>query len=330
MSKEPSLFRLIFHHVASNFWTLAPNAAGHCCHLLELNSDRGVNRFEMHSSDIFYLLLPQTLFNLYTSFYCYFRIKKPFLSLFLAGTYIFLTARGFQLALGSPNLAMLLIVEGFNISIVLLLIAQFILVAVVFSSNKPPLCNSSISATRANSDEDPNLVMDSGDVRASQLIHVYQPRLSLISTQAAQASANDENHNADILQSRNESSQSQTTVIERVELEELPRYQRRPPTQTATIVDLSNLPDVDHAILNTTLGRSAQQRNLSLSEPSGAASAPVEAPVYSPPEHSSNFVSESESQEIPSASVPLFSLVSTSTEVSSVSLPTSEPPIYAP
>ncbi|KAG9327574.1 hypothetical protein KVV02_003819 [Mortierella alpina] len=119
-------------------------------------------------------------------------------------------------------------------------------------------------------------------------VHMYQPRLSLAPSEET-------------------SSQSGTTVVptsddnevvpqdnDAVELEELPKYERRRPTQHATIVDMTNLESVDATVLRLAVSISSLELDVTNNDGSGYEQgqelrwelggrlSTVEAPEYSP------------------------------------------------
>ncbi|KAG0001850.1 hypothetical protein BGZ79_004071 [Entomortierella chlamydospora] len=190
------------------------------------------------------------------------------------------------------------VVESINVLLAILLIIESILAAVVVRKEKidrlmdiSPRNNTSDAADSANGTQVP------------QQIHIYQPRLGLAgqrisalsgstavtATGGAAAGAgaqSDPSYRIDIL--REEEEGTDNNDDEGLEMEELPKYQRRPPAQSATIVDLSNLQGVDPAVLTSVLGETAleiqsrvqhqQERNQLGVE----ALEVTEAPAYSP------------------------------------------------
>ncbi|KAG0290846.1 hypothetical protein BGZ96_005712 [Linnemannia gamsii] len=79
-------------------------------------------------------------------------------------------------------------------------------------------------------------------------VHLYQPRLDI-----SPPTEDDAPHNrtSDIL---NPTADGEAVVRldipDDYELDELPRYQRKPPSQSATIIDMANLASVSPAVLN--------------------------------------------------------------------------------
>ncbi|CAO3575000.1 unnamed protein product [Mortierella alpina] len=81
-------------------------------------------------------------------------------------------------------------------------------------------------------------------------VHLYQPRLSLIPTERTSTHFG----TATSTDSDTETAQQDTDTME---LEELPKYQRRRPAQHATIVDMANLDDVDATLLRSAISVSS-------------------------------------------------------------------------
>ncbi|KAF8981522.1 hypothetical protein BGZ46_002645 [Entomortierella lignicola] len=154
-------------------------------------------------------------------------------------------------------------------------------------------------------------------VQEAPPVHIYQPRLDFSSSEqqqqqhhvrrvsalsgtseegqegqgAMQLSA-DQSYRIDILEGTAGTSEND----EELEMEELPKYQRRRPTGSVTIIDLANIQAVDPAVLTSVLGESAleiqnqiqlqqqQQQHAQRQDQLVVEALDVnEAPAYSPP-----------------------------------------------
>ncbi|KAF9169709.1 hypothetical protein BGX21_010482 [Mortierella sp. AD011] len=218
------------------------------------------------------------------------------MSLILSGVYIFFAAKVFPLSFQESGQFLMRVVESINVILALMLITESILAAVVVRKEKidrlmdiSPRNNTSGAADSANGTQVP------------QQIHIYQPRLGpagqrisvlsgstavTVTGEATGAAQSDPSYRIDILREGEDGTDNNDD--EGLELEELPKYQRRPPAQSATIVDLSNLQSVDPAVLTSVLGETAleiqsrvqhqQERNQLGVE----ALEVTEAPAYSP------------------------------------------------
>ncbi|KAK3813324.1 MAG: hypothetical protein J3Q66DRAFT_347981 [Benniella sp.] len=152
-----------------------------------------------------------------------------------------------------------------------------------------------------------------------QLVHLYQPPLSLSPTPTADSTLQGDNN------SENDDG---------LELEELPKYQRRAPAQVATIIDMSNLGTApSEASIHVQQGGEGGQDttvDIELEEP-------TETPAYSPsPALSPSSVPSSTAQApaMDSTSNPFTPETQPGTTSTHLSVPapssTNEPPAYSP
>ncbi|KAF9207252.1 hypothetical protein BGZ49_000862 [Haplosporangium sp. Z 27] len=261
------------------------------------------------------LLLPQVLANLFALFYSYFKfiflyrwIIQLLLSLVLAGVYIFFTVRVLPIAIRDSGQFLIKVVEVANVIIAVMLIIEAALATLVVTREK---IDRPLEVSPRNDATATTTV-----VQEPPPVHIYQPRLDFSSSEqqqqqhhvrrvsalsgtsegqegqgAMQLSA-DQSYRIDILEGTAGTSEND----EELEMEELPKYQRRRPTGSATIIDLANIQAVDPAVLTSVLGESAleiqnqiqlqqqQQQHAQGQDQLVVEALDVnEAPAYSPP-----------------------------------------------
>ncbi|KAF9181465.1 hypothetical protein BGZ51_004413 [Haplosporangium sp. Z 767] len=200
------------------------------------------------------LMIPQFVIHVATTLYGYFKEKIQHLliaplciSVVLVAVYFAFAIQVLAIADMSGYILMGLI-EWFNI-----LIAFFLIADTLFSALVAKNMSKDTESSLGDDGSRPSVVEDDDDVAQTPLpAFVYQPQLSLAPSQPSPALS--------------------ATMDQ--ELEELPKYSRRRPAQSVTIVDMSNLEGMDPNVLNP---RSSEaQHNL------------AEPPVYpSPPSSSS-------------------------------------------
>ncbi|KAF9112473.1 hypothetical protein BGX27_003299 [Mortierella sp. AM989] len=216
------------------------------------------------------------------------------MSLILAGIFIFFTAKVFPLANEDSGQFLIRVVEGTNVFLAFMLVVESTMAVVVVRREKIDRPLDDVPTSRGNAGATEN---SANGIQEPPQIHIYQPRLDLppsgqrgrgssalsgeSTTGAAQSSA-DQSYRINILE------REDSIGNEGLELELLPKYQRRRPAQSVTIVDLSNLQGVDPAVLNSVLGESvheiqgqAQQNGQHIVCVEALDMA--EAPAYSPP-----------------------------------------------
>ncbi|KAF8934483.1 hypothetical protein BGZ58_005680 [Dissophora ornata] len=319
-------------------------------------------------------MLPQILINIYALFYCYFKyllahrkIVQLGLSTVLAGVYIFFAVKIFNTVTSSGQVLSRIVVAA-NILIAILLLAEAGLTLTIVDFDKPFGARSGTASTQAQSGTGTGAVTETeteGGVQIPQQVHIYQPRLTLtiladghrrqgsaLSGTATPTGGEgtagsthsplsvDEAFHLDIgtLEGGGEEGDVDGNGDEALELEVLPKYQRRPPAQSATIIDLSNLQGVDPAVLTSVLGESAEgiQNGVPEEVPGYSPPLPTLSPVSSLNITQSSTLGQEESEELETritamavsmhnASVPPQS-ISTTAQVP----PTSEPPVYMP
>ncbi|KAF9358443.1 hypothetical protein BGX26_001727 [Mortierella sp. AD094] len=214
------------------------------------------------------------------------------MSLILSGVYIFFAVKVFPLSFHDSGQFLMRVVEGINVFLALVLILESVLAAIVVRREKidrpldiSPRNDASGAAGLADGTQVP------------QQIHIYQPRLDLSGQQSSvlsgstaasatgEAAQSDQPYRIDILGEEG----TENNDGEGLELEILPKYQRRPPAQSATIVDLANLQGVDPAVLTSVLGETALEIQSQVQQQQGQNQLSVEAldvteaPAYSPP-----------------------------------------------
>jgi len=214
------------------------------------------------TADLVYLI-PQICIFVCTIVYCFFIAKynnpgwQLIFAMLLAATYLYFAVSVYlKLAAGASNVLFLFwIVESVNV-----LIAALVLTEASFTwlirKDDPAL-----SGDDEQQQRQPTSGQGGTDPTVPQAVHLYQPRLSL------PLSPRGSNVAGSIHSARRHSAQASSTdgvVIQEgdeddlwlendLELEELPKYQRRRPVQSATIIDLSNLASVDSTVLNTVI-----------------------------------------------------------------------------
>ncbi|GJJ69268.1 hypothetical protein EMPS_01614 [Entomortierella parvispora] len=247
-------------------------------------------------------LIPQLCIFLCTVFYCFYKSKysnpaRPLvqllLSIPLAAAYLFFSVAVFlKLAAGLTNVLFLFwIVEGVNVLIAVLILLEAWFTWLLRNVDE---AQSTDDEDEAQQRQRSTSGQGSTDPTVPAAVHLYQPRLSLphvnVAGSAQTADGGMRRHSV-------QASSTDGVVIQDdddlyMEMEELPKYQRRRPAQSATIIDLSNLTSVDAAVLNTVI-RDPEAR-LSLHGQAGPDAVhdiiitdPLEddttAPEYSPP-----------------------------------------------
>ncbi|KAF8948259.1 hypothetical protein BGZ47_005893 [Haplosporangium gracile] len=215
----------------------------------------GLSNSNSGSSQGDLLLIPQINICIITIFYAYFKLQllnyiygQLVASTLLAGVFLFFAGKVFPLLRDFSDL--LWIVQGFNIllAIVLLLEATFSffvgkaeqgLQAATFAANRRALDaqNQRMGGVLGN------------NITTPAAVHLYQPRLDL--SPPTEDGAPSHNRTSVISGSAIDGeAEARLDIPDDYELDELPKYQRKPPAQSATIIDMANLASVNPAVLN--------------------------------------------------------------------------------
>ncbi|KAF9576019.1 hypothetical protein EC968_000579 [Mortierella alpina] len=201
------------------------------------------------------------------------------LSLFNAALFIFYAVRLITLGQKSESIISLL-VGGFNASIAVLLVIDGMLTE-LYSRH---LNSKRVTSSRTTSVNSLGNIHVPDAPQAPLPVHLYQPRLSLTPNERTSIHSGTSAPTGDDTDTAQQDDDA-------MELEELPKYQRRRPAQHATIVDLSNLDGVD-----ATLRSAISVSSLDVTNPDGNGLAQgrdsrlelegdlatIEAPEYSP------------------------------------------------
>ncbi|KAG0350184.1 hypothetical protein BGZ54_003978, partial [Gamsiella multidivaricata] len=195
------------------------------------------------------------------------------MSMFLAVIYLVFAATVFPKIMGDSSDFLLQIVEGVNVVVAALLMVDAVLTVIWVRNENKSMEDSEIG------EEERRLRSGAGsgeEVQRPQQVHVYQPLISLAPLSARRGSvlsvaesgrsspttaqqqqqqqrqglSTDDTFHISIPEAR-ATNPIEEDEDERLELEELPKYQRKPPAQSATIIDLANLEGVDPAVLNS-------------------------------------------------------------------------------
>ncbi|KAF9438742.1 hypothetical protein BGZ76_005261 [Entomortierella beljakovae] len=180
-----------------------------------------------------------------------FATSPTVLSNFLAGAYIFFAVSVFKITSIDTRQFLIRTVEGASVVLAALLITNSILTVIVVKREKidrPPDDDTPLSR---GTDEPPQ-------------IHIYQPRIDLTPPPLDQPDGGQDSvvtAQSPFPSSIQAAHQRRDHLLERgdgsndnLELEILPMYQRKAPSQRVTIIDLSNLESVDPVVLNNVLG----------------------------------------------------------------------------
>ncbi|KAG0041258.1 hypothetical protein BGZ83_002085 [Gryganskiella cystojenkinii] len=338
--------------------------------------------FSSSSSNLVYLI-PQILIYIGTLFYCFLKTKynanlsgwQLLLGVPLAGVYLyFAVILLIKLVSGADNVLFLFwVIESINVIIAGLILAE------AFGSWSLSM-DPSQSAQQQDAQQHQQRLTPSnsgqGDTTHPAIpraVHLYQPRLSLVRPpRPSNVSDNHSTGGAGSSSSSHHSARATSTdgvvVIEGdddlwlendIELEELPKYQRRRPAQSATIIDLSNLASVDATVLSTVVleGVRDPETRISLQSPTTEGSQDVvhdiiisddevddtTAPEYSPPLPSSTPVPvpevvvvaaddewEAHNNTDSSTAIAMTTSTISSNPPATESAATPEPPVYVP
>ncbi|KAG9070479.1 hypothetical protein KI688_008015 [Linnemannia hyalina] len=300
------------------------------------------------------LLIPQINVCIITIFYAYFKLQLlPFIygqllaSSVLAGIFLFFAGKVIPLLQDYSNLFW--VVQGFNVLLAILLLSEAICTFFVGKSEQE-LQAETLAANRrarATQDEAPG-----DNITTPAAVHLYQPRLDF--SPPTEDGVPPHNRTSVISSSTADREAAvRLNIPDDYELDELPKYQRKPPAQSATIIDLSNLASVNPEVLNNVVRplSSSSMSTLSEVEPPGTQQPPSalieqggqqssrdedvpssDVPEYSPPQLSLSISSSSPAPpSAPSSGPTSLSPPSTSaTSPSSHAAPAPEPPLYVP
>ncbi|KAF9291000.1 hypothetical protein BGZ68_005421 [Mortierella alpina] len=161
------------------------------------------------------------------------------------GAALFLFYAGHLIALAQREDTVIpFLIAGFDVAIAFMLIVDGVLTE---------LHSAHLSAKRATSSINGSATEDSyGNTHATARtpqeplpVHLYQPRLSFTPNERISGTT------APIGDVDTETAQQQQQDNDALELEELPKYERRRPAQHATIVDMANLASTDATVLRS-------------------------------------------------------------------------------
>ncbi|KAF9929260.1 hypothetical protein FBU30_001742 [Linnemannia zychae] len=280
------------------------------------------------------LLIPQINVCVITLFYIYFKPQiLPYIygqfivSLILTGVYIYFAAKIFPL-IHNQSGSLLQVVESINIITAVLLLAEAVCAFIVGNAKKAHE-EEEIATSRAARDAARNT---GENVTVPPIIHIYQPNLDLTSPSAEASPQN----RTSVISGSNGAGEVRLDVADDYELDELPKYQRKPPAQSATIIDMANLASVNPAVLeNVVRPLSSMSSSSSSDAQTSNAMQDVQREGHEP--NQDNDVPTTDAPEYtprpatPTPDTSNSTLPSTSSPASLVRQGTmSEPPVYMP
>ncbi|KAF9908114.1 hypothetical protein EC991_010242 [Linnemannia zychae] len=292
-------------------------------------------------ADSRFLIIPQININIITLFYAYFKTRllshangQLVLSSIFAGVYLFFCVKVFPIIDESTSL--LRVVESINLIVVVLLLAEAVCTFFIDKDNKAE--QDEIFAANRRSREERRQQQrtgrtDAGDtVAIPTAVHLYQPRLDLLSPTSSSIDGNVINQSSVISSSTsgNNAEEVRLDITDNYELEVLPKYQRKPPAQSATIIDMANLASVDPAVLNTVvrpLSSSSSSSEMQALDVMHGAQQPSTALEQQEQRQEQEQEQASQQDDIPSSDAPEYSPQPPSSSSLSLSspLPTATP-----
>jgi hypothetical protein len=297
------------------------------------------------------LLIPQINVCIITIFYAYFKLRVlPYpcaqlvISTLLAAVFLFFAGKVFRLLQGLSDL--LWIVQGFNVVLAAVLLAEALCCFFVDKSEQELMTATRTANRRARETQNQRMAGAVGDnITTPTAVHLYQPRLDLSPPTEDATLYN----RTSVLLSPAVDGETvvRLDIPDDYELDELPEYQRKPPAQSATIIDMANLASVSTAVLNNvvrplssssmsmlseaqppsdSMMQEGQRPPSALGEQGGQTSQDEDIPSSDAPEYSP--------QPAPPSSSPLAPPSSLSPPPTSTTGPfshaTPEPPLYVP
>ncbi|KAG0378239.1 hypothetical protein BGX24_004423 [Mortierella sp. AD032] len=299
-----------------------------------------------------YLIIPQININIITLFYAYFKTRllsysqgQLLISTLLAGVYVFFFAKVFPIIDQSTGL--LKVVESVNLIVAILLLAESACTYIINKADEAE-GEETYATNRAAREErrrqqQPGSATAAGDIITNPAaIHLYQPRLDL----SPPSTDNNTNNRTSVISTTAAGTEEvRLEIADDYELDELPKYQRKPPAQSVTIIDMANLASVNPAVLSNVV-RPLSSSSSSSSSPSEVQAIDVMHGAQRPQAALEQQQLEGEQQAqqtrrediIPSSDAPEYSLSSTSTPSSPDAPPVpsssqeapAEPPTYVP
>ncbi|KAG0279183.1 hypothetical protein BGZ95_002037 [Linnemannia exigua] len=298
-----------------------------------------------------FLIIPQININIITLFYAYFKTRllsysrgQLVLSTLLAGVYVFFFAKIFPI-IDQPS-SLLKVVESINLIVAILLLAESVCTYFIDKNDKAE--EEEIFADNRRAREERQRQQQSGSTTAAgdsiatpAAIHLYQPRLDF----SPPSIDNNTNNRTSVISTTAAGIEEvRLDMADDYELDELPKYQRKPPAQSATIIDMANIASVNPAVLNNVV------RPLSISSSSSSSPSEVQAldmlheaqrPLSALEQHQPEGEQQEQQtrrEDILPSDAPEYSLpsISTSSSSSAPSVPSSsqgvpsKPPTYVP
>ncbi|KAF9125297.1 hypothetical protein BGW39_007511 [Mortierella sp. 14UC] len=199
-----------------------------------------------------FLIIPQININVITLFYVYFKTRlfshantQLVLSTILAGVYIFFCAKVFPIIGESTSL--LRVVESINLIVAVLLLAEAVCTFFIDKDHKAEQ-DETFAANRREREERRQQHREGGaaadSIAIPTAVHLYQPRLDLLPPPASSSTDDNVDNRSSVISSSaggNGAEEVRLDIADDYELDELPKYQRKPPAQSATIIDMANL-----------------------------------------------------------------------------------------
>ncbi|KAK3848560.1 MAG: hypothetical protein J3R72DRAFT_429249 [Linnemannia gamsii] len=297
-----------------------------------------------------YLIIPQININIITLFYAYFKTRllsysqgQLLISTLLAGVYVFFFAKVFPIIDQSTGL--LKVVESVNLIVAILLLAESVCTYIINKADEAE--GEETYATNRGAREERRRHQQSGSATAAgdsittpAAIHLYQPRLDL----SPPSTDNNTNNRTSVISTTAAGAEEvRLEIADDYELDELPKYQRKPPAQSATIIDMANLASVNPAVLSNVVRPLSSSSSSSSSEVQAVdvmhgAQRPQAALEQQQLEGEQQAQQTRREDIIPSSDAPEYPLSSTSTPSSPDAPPVpsssqgapAEPPTYVP
>ncbi|KAF9128052.1 hypothetical protein BG015_004405, partial [Linnemannia schmuckeri] len=215
----------------------------------------GLNNSDSSSSQPDLLLIPQINVCIITIFYAYFKLQllhyiyvQLVASTLLAGVFLFFAGKVFPHLQDFSDL--LWIVQGFNVLLAIFLLLEATCSFFVGKSGQDIQAETFAANRSALEAQNQRIGGALGDnITTPAAVHLYQPRLDL--SPPTEDGAPPHNRTSVIPGSAtNGAAAVRLDIPDDYELDELPKYQRKPPAQPVTIIDMANLASVNPAVLN--------------------------------------------------------------------------------
>jgi hypothetical protein len=286
------------------------------------------------------LVVNQIIVSIITLIYTYFKtrllsypIGQLVVSAILAGVYIHFCATVFPL-LGEHS-TLLLIVESINIIIAILLLAEAVFTLLldkeaIAKQEEIIAENRRVQEERARQQAG---VAATDSNAIPTVVHLYQPRLDFLPPPSTDGNVNNRSSNTSSSADGNGAEEVRLDIADDYELEELPKYQRKRPAQSATIIDMANLASVSPVVLDT-IARPLSSSSLSSSEvQQGAQQRQDQGQEQEQQTSQQDNTPSSEASEYSSQAVPPPTpspLSSSNPPAPSISRTPTQPPTYVP